>query len=260
VIKYLLHIAYDGSNYRGWQRQSNVLGVQQVLEESLSRVLGEETTVLGCGRTDAQVHASQYFAQFTFNGDLRDDFDFVLNRVLPDDIKLYDTIEVLPVFNVQHQALWRTYKYYLNRNYNPFTSKYCAHYKLRSFDFDEVERALRLLTIYNDFHSFCKTPDRHAHTIVQMEKASLDYNAKKDIIRFEFKANRFLKGMVRALVYDLLQIAESRLSLADFEKKLNLPGFYANIQLAHPQGLYLTKIEYEKINIRNREEPIAFLM
>ena len=258
MIKYQIHLAYDGSCYRGWQRQNNVLGVQQVLEESISKVLGTDTTVLGCGRTDAEVHASQYFVQFTVKNEIRNDFDIVLNRVLPADIKVYDVIEVALDYNVQHDAKWRTYRYYIHTEHNPFVAKYSSYYRLRSFNENLVAAALNLLPIFNDYHSFCKTPDRHVHTIVTIEKASL--KVAKNLYCFEFKGNRFLKGMVRSLVYDLLQLAENRLELSVFEKKLMQPAFYPNIQLAYPQGLYLAKVEYEKLIIRKREEPLWYMI
>ncbi|MDD4746834.1 MAG: tRNA pseudouridine(38-40) synthase TruA, partial [Salinivirgaceae bacterium] len=88
--RYFVHMAYHGYNYHGWQRQINATSVQQIMEESLTKLLRSKITCLGCGRTDAMVHASQYFFHFDFGPMLPSNLLFTLNKVLPDDIAVLD--------------------------------------------------------------------------------------------------------------------------------------------------------------------------
>ena len=85
-MRYFLHIGYNGAAYRGWQRQINVKSVQEVLETELSKMLNQRIIIHGCGRTDAQVHASQYFLHFNYEKEIDFDFVFRINKMLPDDI------------------------------------------------------------------------------------------------------------------------------------------------------------------------------
>ncbi|MEI6143368.1 MAG: tRNA pseudouridine(38-40) synthase TruA, partial [Mariniphaga sp.] len=82
-MRYFIHIAYNGNNYRGWQRLPGIVSVQEVIETILSRILKTPVTIVGCGRTDAQVHASQYFFHFDYEGEQRPDLLFLLNKNLP---------------------------------------------------------------------------------------------------------------------------------------------------------------------------------
>ncbi len=253
----MLHIAYNGSEYRGWQRQINVVSVQQTFEECLSKVLNVETTVLGCGRTDALVHASQYFVQFKTDKALHEQFVFVMNKVLPASIRVYDLFEVNMAFNVQHQAITRNYRYYLHTKQNAFLGSQSAFYHIKKFNDEKANLALRSFVGYYDFYSYCKTPDRHVHTMVNISEVNFFKNEDAGIYAFEFTGDRFLKGMVRAMVYDIIEAAQGKLNVHEIQKKLAQQATYANIQLAYPQGLYLSKVSYSEIDVENRAEPIS---
>jgi tRNA pseudouridine38-40 synthase len=95
-LRYFLHIAYSGTNYRGWQMQKGVVSVQEIIEKNLSQVFKKPVFVVGCGRTDAQVHASQYFMHFQLDDEWDFDLVFRLNKMLPPDISVFDLIPVEP--------------------------------------------------------------------------------------------------------------------------------------------------------------------
>jgi Pseudouridylate synthase len=119
-VRYFFHIAFNGSNYRGWQRQSKAHNVQQVVEETLTKVLKVPTFTTGCGRTDAQVNASQFFFHVDIYREWDFDLLFRLNKTLPDDIAVYD---ILPVSHNQHarfDATARTYDYFIHTYKDPF--------------------------------------------------------------------------------------------------------------------------------------------
>ena len=92
--RYFFHIAYKGTNYRGWQRQKNVITIQEIFEKSLKLVLKEDMPCLGCGRTDAGVHAAQYFFHINVKNEIKSDLVFILNKMLPKDIAVFDIIKM----------------------------------------------------------------------------------------------------------------------------------------------------------------------
>ncbi|MBI1182722.1 hypothetical protein GC194_00515 [bacterium] len=258
--KFLLHLAYDGSGFRGWQRQKVVASVQQTLEESLCRVLGETVTLLGCGRTDAQVHASQYFAQFTCRGAVPEKLAFILNKNLPESIRIYDVIAVPAGFNVLHQATCRHYHYYFHTLQNPFIQAYSSYYTFPTFQLEKAGEVLALYKQFNDFKAYCLTPEKHNHTLVTLENATIQHNPQNGLYCIHFAAKRFLKGMVRALVYDVLQVASGQVDLDVILQKLSDKNRTPHLQLAHPQGLYLSQIEYRIEVPPPLVEPIRMLL
>src|SRR6187549_1956414 len=131
-LRYFFHIGYNGFQYRGWQRQPNIPNIQEVLENAISKILKVETTIMGCGRTDSQVHASQFF----FHLDVMEpwDFDllFRLNKVLPSDIAIF---EIIPMADNQHarfDANLRTYDYFIHTYKDPFLSQLSSLYLERN--------------------------------------------------------------------------------------------------------------------------------
>ena len=128
-LRYFFHCAYKGGSYHGWQRQPDVLGVQQVLEETLSKVLKRRIICLGCGRTDAGVHASQYFFHIDVTESLPADLVFILNKMLPDDISIFDIIAVPSTHHAQFGATARTYDYLIHQTKDPFLQEISAQYE-----------------------------------------------------------------------------------------------------------------------------------
>ena len=113
-MKYFLQLAYNGGNYHGWQRQAHVPSIQATIEDDLRKLFHPDLTIHGCGRTDAGVHAKQYFAHFVVPEAIDFDLVFKLNRMLPDDIVIHDLIPVHPKANAQLDALSRTYEYHIH--------------------------------------------------------------------------------------------------------------------------------------------------
>lgn len=251
-MRYFFHIGYHGTNYRGWQFQPGIVSVQQVLESTLSQVVKEECTIMGCGRTDAMVHASQYF----FHTDIRREWDFDLlfrmNKNLPPDIAIF---EILPMQDNQHarfDATQRTYDYLIHTYKDPFLSMHSALYLERNLDLDKMKQAAVLLTKYNDYKAFCKTPAEYEHTICNVSAARLYADSKGDKLRFQISANRFLGRMIRIIVGKLLEIGTGAMSVDAFEHHLISLETPRLIEPAYPQGLYLSKVTYPYLDIPAR--------
>ncbi|MEL6357451.1 MAG: tRNA pseudouridine(38-40) synthase TruA, partial [Bacteroidota bacterium] len=115
-MRYFFHIAYQGDKYQGWQRQTNALGIQQIIEEVLSEVWNRPVLASGCGRTDAGVHATQFFFYSQLPEGLPENVIYILNRRLPQDISVFDIIPVPDNAHPQYDATARTYDYFLHTN------------------------------------------------------------------------------------------------------------------------------------------------
>ena len=149
-MKYFLHLAYKGTNYHGWQWQPNVISVQQVIEEALAKVFKKEKmSIAGCGRTDAGVHASQYYAQVKIEESFDFDPVFRLNKILPPDIRIYEMIPVVQNMHAQHSPISRCYTYYFHTQPNPFINDVSTFVE-QELDFEKMKSAVALLSKYEN--------------------------------------------------------------------------------------------------------------
>lgn len=209
---------------------------------------------MGCGRTDAHVHASQYF----FHADIRVELDFDLlfrlNKVLPSDIAVFDIMPVEDFRNARFDAISRTYDYLIHTYKDPFLTDISSYYPERKLDLGLMQKATTFLTQYNDFYAFCKAPNDNRTTLCQISSSSLYRDSKGDRIRFQISSNRFLRGMIRVIVDKLLQIGRGELSLDQFESHLIEKKSPSQIHPAYPQGLFLSKIVYPYLDLPTRSE------
>ncbi len=247
-MRTFLHIGYKGTNYHGWQRQPNVISIQQIIEEHLSKMLHKEITVVGCGRTDAGVHASQYFLHFDFTEPFDYDIVFRLNKMLPDDIVIFESIEVDQNAHTQYDATHRTYQYLLHFKKDPFLHDISSYYDLESIDFEKMTEAVNLISNYKNFRSFCKSPDIYKHTNCEIRHAKLFLNKNQDRMRIEICSNRFVRGMIRLLVLRLIEIGKGKLDIETFKSYLSATVELPFKTYAYPQGLYLSKVVYPYLN------------
>ena len=248
-MRYFFHIAYHGCRYNGWQKHAGVLGVQEVIETALSRVLKSPTAIVGCGRTDSGVHASQFF----FHVDVAQEWDFDLlfrlNKILSDDITVFDIIPMQGQPHARFDAIRRTYDYYIHRYKDPFLNSFSSLYPEGNLNLDNMKAAVALLPRYNDYRAFCKGPDRIEHTLCYVSDARLFIDANGDRLRFHISANRFLSKMIRIIMGRLLEIGRGQLSVDEFEYHLTNKITPKIIIPAHPQGLYLSKVTYPYLDI-----------
>ncbi len=253
-MRYFIHLAYNGKAYRGWQRQPDVVSVQEVLEQQLKLMLHQPITCIGCGRTDAEVHASQYFMHIDVEAELDFDAVFRLNKMLPDDIAVFDFIPVEEKAHARYDAKLRTYDYFLHFYKNPFLKDHSSFYQLKSLDFAAMQKAATLLTKYQDFRSLCKRPDLNKHTLCEIKDARLFLNAKGTRLRFQISSNRFLQAMIRLIMGQLLEVGTGKSTLATFESILAEQKPLRYFTLAYPQGLYLSKVNYPFLNVPTKVE------
>jgi tRNA pseudouridine38-40 synthase len=254
VERYFFHIAFKGINYRGWQYQPLAISVQETIETVMSKVLKERIKINGCGRTDAQVHASQYI----FHADLSKEYDFDvlfrLNHALPHDIAFFEMLPVLAQSHARFDAAQRTYDYFIHTRKDPFLHGVSALYSDQALDLKSMQAAVSLLSKYDDYYAYCKSPNSFEHTICRVSSAYLWTNKVGDRLRFQITANRFLTGMIRIIVGRLLDIGRGIMSVDAFEEHLKNLVTPNDITPAYPQGLYLSKIVYPYLDLAQQTD------
>lgn len=249
--KYFIHLSYMGTRYRGWQRQAQIKSVQQTIEEVLSRIYKQKVIIHGCGRTDAGVHASQYFAQVMLPA-IADEHIELINRNLPDDIAVYDIIAVPPRANAQLNARMRTYTYLLHTRKVASWAQQSALYYIQDLDLIAMQEAIDFVAGIEDFRSLCKSPDNYEHTLCYIAQIEQSYDDQLGTYCLKISANRFLRSMIRYLVARLIDIGKGEMKLDTFKSIiLSKEAFSApfNSQ-AHAHGLYLSEIKYDFIDIK----------
>lgn len=228
------------------------MGVQQVLETALGQLLKTPLNIVGCGRTDAHVHASQFF----FHADIERDWDFDLlfrlNKISPDDIAVFDIIPMEGLPHARFDAIQRSYDYFIHTYKDPFLSNFSSLYPETNLNLDKMNAAVALLPLYNDYRAFCKMPQRIEHTICNVSSAGLYVGSSGDKIRFNISANRFLSKMIRIIIGRLLEIGRGDMSVDEFESYLISKETPKIIIPAYPQGLYLSKVTYPYLDLPAR--------
>ncbi|MBX2895859.1 MAG: tRNA pseudouridine synthase A [Cyclobacteriaceae bacterium] len=245
--RYFFHLAFLGTNYHGWQRQSNAHSIQQVLETAISQLLKEPVSIMGCGRTDTGVHASQFY----FHADLiRWEFDllFRLNKVLPPDMAVYEILPMQPNQHARFDAIQRQYDFYIHTYKDPFLNPISTQVESVDWNIDKMKQAIALLMRYDDYRAFCKTPDGYENTRCKVSGVNLFINPMGDRMRFQISADRFLGRMVRLLMGKLLKIGAGILSIDEFESYFVEKVPPAIWDPAFPQGLHLSKVNYRYLN------------
>ncbi len=247
--RYFAEMAFIGEKYSGWQRQTNAHTVQEAIEESLSTILQKNTPVVGCGRTDAGVHARQFY--FHFDVDITIDplmIMYKLNRMLDPDIGI---LRLFPVEDNQHarfDASLRRYEYKLIFKKDPFLHREAFLYNQKvDPNFDLMNVAAAYLPELQDYFTFSKTKTDVTNYQCMMTE-SFWRKQENDIWIYTVAANRFLRGMVRLIVGMCLNVATGRTSLDEVRRKVETgqPMDHAWSVPAH--GLTLTHVHYPFIS------------
>jgi len=243
-VRYFFEITYDGTKYNGWQNQANALGVQQVVEETLSKLLHEKISIVGSGRTDTGVHCIQQF----FHADIqmkmeRQEFLQRLNSFLPKDIAIREILPVKPEAHARYNARERAYEYHITTRKNPLLVGR-AFYFFKKCDISLMNEAAALLVGEHDFTSFSKVKTDVNHFVCTIKKAH--WIKQGDLMIFSISANRFLRGMVRAIVGTLLDVGSQKISIKEFQSIIKSKDRKKAGMNVPPEGLYLTQVKYPK--------------
>lgn len=241
--RYFAEIAYNGSRYSGWQRQPNAMTVQEEIESKLSTVLNQQTPIVGCGRTDAGVHASQYYFHFEIETELPDELSHRLNRMLSTDIVIKSIRPVDSDMHARFSAKERSYAYHLTRNKSPFAFELKTHYpQFHLLDKNQLDDCAKLILSQSEFFPFCKS-NSDAETMTCQIMTS-DWDFSNDEYIYHIKANRFLRGMVRLLVGMSMRVAIGEINIQSVEEAFRNQTRLEKPLSAPASGLFLTQVEY----------------
>ena len=240
-MRYLLELAYNGSNYQGWQIQPNGNTVQEILNNAISVITRKQIETVGCGRTDTGVHAKQYFAHFDIDIELPPMFLKSLNGILPADIAVHDARMVSNDFSARFNAISRTYEYHIIFEKDPFLDHLAVRW-YHDLNVDAMNQACLDLIGDKDFACFSKVNTDVKHYNCNLMAARWYY--RDNILVFEVTANRFLRNMVRAMVGTLTQLGEGKFSFERFREILESKDRKMAGTSVPAHGLYLSSIEY----------------
>ncbi|MBK7147336.1 MAG: tRNA pseudouridine synthase A [Bacteroidetes bacterium] len=274
-MRYFLHLAYDGTNYCGWQVQANAPSVQETINKALEKLLRQHIGSMGCGRTDTGVHAKDFYMHFECSEIANlDNFLFRLNCVLPRDISVFKIIPLHDKAHARFDATERTYEYFMHFQKNPYIHLYSFYYGFYQVDWSKILEATAYLKTVSDFTSLCLPSEDFKTNICHISEARWDvlpahdrvlrpylpddaYEAlahrtnsqvePHETLRFVFTSNRFLRGMVRKTVGTLLHVGKGKISVDEFQQTIADKKEFRVHYLAPPTGLFLSKIKYPYI-------------
>jgi tRNA pseudouridine38-40 synthase len=235
-------IEYDGTDFVGWQRQPNGRSVQEEIENAILRITQEQTQVIGAGRTDSGVHARGQVANFFIMSLMSEnEIHRGLNGVLPEDIVIHSVKSVDGQFSARHSAKEREYQYYISQKLSAIDRKYCWQlgYTLDIIKMNEV--ASSILGIH-DFQSFSKTDTEVEH--FRSEIFDSVWFEKEGKLIYRIRANRFLYGMVRALVGTMVDIGRGFTQVNEFQEIMNARNRSNAGQAAPAKGLFFERVMY----------------
>jgi len=258
-----LRVAYDGTDYCGFQRQKPPgRAVQNVLEEALEKIFGDSIELAAAGRTDAGVHALGQVVNFFTDGKIPlAKIPVAVNAVLPKDIVITHAFEADFSFSARHSAISKTYVYRVYRGErgndggvslpSPFKGRF-AWYVPRELNFCAMEEALALIRGEHDFSSFRASPkgsvNRRAAALIgsvrTIYRAELNFSPQDDLLTFTFHGSGFLYHMVRNIVGTVIDVGKGKLTTEDFRRIFQARDRNLASPTAPPQGLFLVAVEY----------------
>jgi tRNA pseudouridine38-40 synthase len=240
-----LTIEYDGSRYRGWQRQPNGPSVQSTIEDALQRMTHQAITLIGSGRTDAGVHALGQVANFKCDTRIEPDaFQNGLNSILPDEIVIQACREVSAEFHSRFNAKSKQYRYHiLNRPLPAAIGRQFAWWIRQPLDLEAMREATHYLLGEHDFKAFEGAGSPRSHTIRHIAQADLT-RQPGHIVRFDIEADGFLRYMVRNIVGTLVAVGRGKIDAPRFKAILLSKDRNMAAATAPPHGLFLVKVNY----------------
>lgn len=245
-MRYLITFSYDGSSFKGYQRQKNLKTVQGSIEEVLTKLNNnKKVNLVSSGRTDIGVHALNAKAHFDLDINITlYSLQKVLNKKLNGEIYIKEIEIVDNNFHARYNVAYKTYIYYINTNtYNSIERNYIYQYN-KKLDIEKMKEALYLIKGIHDFRGFCFQSKEKENTIREI----IDFSIieKDGIIEISITGNGFLRKMVRSIVGILIEIGSLRKEKEEIIKILDNKGLFHNKNIVPGCGLYLKEVVYKE--------------
>ena len=243
-MRYFIECAYRGTNYSGWQIQINALTVQEVIEKALTTLLKHKIDITGSSRTDTGVHAVQQVAHFEIEDEIMDCENLVyrINKLISYDISVQKIFKVADDYHSRFEAISRKYEYRISRKKNPFQRGLSYEFN-GNLDIESMNEASLILFKYIDYQCFSKIKTEVLTFNCTILEAQWK-EEKNDSLVFHIKANRFLRGMVRAIVGTLLEVGTGKISVSDFEQIILSKDRKKAGWSVPAEGLFLMEVNY----------------
>ena len=240
-----LVVAYDGTNYHGWQVQDNGITIEEVLNRTISELVQEDIKVIGASRTDAGVHACGNVAVFDTESRIPGDkFSFALNQRLPDDIRIQESCEVDADFHPRYADTVKTYEYnILNRRFELPSKRLYAAFCYYPMDIERMNQAAAYLVGEHDFKSFCSAGAQVQTTVRTIY--AVNVTKEDDMVYIRITGNGFLYNMVRIIAGTLMQVGTGLMEPEQVKEILEARDRSKAGPTAVAKGLTLVEIRYE---------------
>lgn len=241
MARYFLELSYKGTRYKGFQVQLNADTVQGEVEKALAVILREKITLTGSSRTDAGVHAWQNYFHFDYENELSEKLLYNLNAVLPADIAAKNIIPVPDTAHARFDAVGRRYRYVICREKDPFLQE-LAYYYPYSIDIEQLNRYASELINHTDFTSFSKRNTQVKTFVCTVTESRWVW--EDHCLVYYVQANRFLRGMVRALVATMLKAARRGVTVDGFNQLVEARDCTQASFASPAHGLFLVSVNY----------------
>lgn len=244
VKRIRLTVAYDGTNYCGWQVQNNGITIESELNRCLTDLFGEEIKVIGASRTDSGVHALGNIAIFDTSARMPGEkVSYALNQRLPEDIRIQDSREVAPDWHPRHCDSRKTYEYRIYRGQFPMPVKRLySYFTYHELDVDRMRKAAAYLVGEHDFKSFCQVGAQVESTVRTILSLEVEEQGSDVVIRV--CGNGFLYNMVRIIAGTLMEVGQGRREPESMPDVLNALDRQKAGSTAPAHGLILMKYEF----------------
>ncbi len=251
-MRYFLELAYKGTHFHGYQSQPNADTIQSEIETCLRTILGVETQVVGCGRTDTGVHASQFFLHFDTDTILEGDlFIYKLNAIVHPDIVFYRLHPVADDAHARFDAESRSYAYYMDLKRDPFRQETAYFFPFQSeLDIELMNQVVTKLKSYTDFTTFCKSRTDVKNKICTLTRSEWHFDEERSTLIYKVSANRFLRGMIRLIVGMSIQVGRGTMSVEHVVSCMENRSLLDKPYSAPAKGLFLRDIIYPYISNR----------
>lgn len=242
--RYFMQLAYDGTYFHGWQKQTQFRTIQQELENALKKISKQSITLTAAGRTDTGVHAYSQYAHFDLPIQMEpDQIRAAVQSSITNEIKILQVLPVLDDSHARYDAIERTYMYRLTTNLTPFNRNYCSFCPNIILNKDIIMNCLSYFEGKHDFSSFSK----HNPDISNNECYVKSFTCKIKEHEYEFmiSANRFLHNMVRRIIGTIMMVSHHRVNPSIIDTLFKGIAEQKLIFTAPPNGLYLADINYK---------------
>ncbi len=239
--RYFLEVSYKGTAYSGFQSQENANTIQAEVEKAFAVLQRDRVVLTGSSRTDAGVHALQNFFHFDYDGSIHPQFVYKLNAILPADIVVRAVRQVKADAHCRFDAISRSYTYYIYRHKDPFLQDRAFYFPYK-LDLAIMQQAATIIKEYKDFTSFSKR-----NTQVKTFECNIlesNWEQQDGCIIYKVKANRFLRGMVRALTATMLKIGRGKMLLQEFRSVIEAKDCSKASFAVPSHGLFLQAVEF----------------